>query len=112
MTKQELKQDVKLGKNKGQLVNIQISVLTNSIYYFIETVFIMAVKNGYRLIVIQQRRLLTDEIYKTPGGARIAFLKFYGNKAWEEGVKAIWSKFYPPIPGWCDRKLLGAKSKQ
>ncbi|HLP45037.1 MAG TPA: hypothetical protein VK469_03785 [Candidatus Kapabacteria bacterium] len=109
MTKQELKENVKLRKNGGQLDNIQISVLTNSIYYFIESVYIMTGKNGYRLIVIQQRRLLTDEIYKTPRGARIAFLKFYGHKAWKEGVKANWSKFYSPLPGWCDEKMQRIK---
>ena len=75
MTKQEFKKNVTLRKNDGQSDNIRISVLTNSIYYFIETVYIMSVKNGYRLIVIQQRRLLTDEIYKTPRGGPHCFLK-------------------------------------
>lgn len=97
------KLDVELGQKDEK--PIQISLLVNSIYYFIESVFIMAVNKGYRLVAIHQGRLLTDEIYKTARGARIAFLKLYGNKAWRNGVKAEWSRFYPPEPEWFGEKL-------
>lgn len=101
---------VKSGQNGEK--PIQISLLVNSIYYFIESVFIMAVNEGYRLVAIHQGRLLTDEIYKTPRGARIAFLKFYGNKAWRNGVKAQWSRFYPPEAKWFVEKFKESKRKK
>lgn len=91
---------------------IRISLLINSIYYFIESVFIITVKEGYRLVVIHQGRLLTDEIYKTARGARIGFLKRYGNKAWRDGVKADWSRFYPPEPNWVGDKFRENKRKK
>lgn len=74
----------------------RISLLTNGVYYFIETVFLLETVEGYRLIAIHGGKLLIDETYKTAKGARIAFLKFYGYKAWEEGVKPFWTPFYPP----------------
>jgi len=74
----------------------RISLLVNSVFFFIETVFILETMNGYRLIVIHQRKLVTDKTYKTPNGAKIAFMKFFAYKRWEEGVKAQWTPFYPP----------------
>jgi hypothetical protein len=69
--------------------------------------FIMTVKDGYRLIAIQQKNLLTDKIYKTAGGARAAFLRRYGENALREDVTADWSFFYEPHAGWCDKTLRG-----
>lgn len=92
--------------------SIKISLLLNSIYYFIESVFIMAVKEGYRLVVMHRGRLLTDQTYKTVKGARIAFLKLYGYKAWREGARAEWSIFYPPEPQWLNEKFQGIDSLQ
>ncbi|MCP5104732.1 MAG: hypothetical protein GY950_15210, partial [bacterium] len=57
---------------------VKISLLINSIYYFIESVFIMELREGYRLLVLHRGRVLADEIYKTVKGARIAFVKMYG----------------------------------
>lgn len=86
---------------------VKVSLLINSIYYFIESVFITSVKDGYRLVVMHQGRLLTDRTYKTVKGARIAFLKLYGYKAWREGTKAEWSVFYPPESQWLNEKFQG-----
>jgi len=107
MNQPELKLNVELGQETE--TPIRISLLINSIYYFIESVFIMAVKEGYRLVVIHQGRLLTDEMYKTAGGARVAFIKRYGNKAWRDGVKAEWSRFYPPESNWLGDKFRDNK---
>lgn len=109
MKQPELKLNVEVGKKAES--PIRMSLLINSIYYFIESVFIMAVEEGYRLVVIHQGSLLTDEIYKTARGARIAFLKRYGNKAWRDGVKADWSRFYPPEPKWLGDKFREQKKK-
>jgi hypothetical protein len=103
-----LKQNEGLDREDEKPINI--SILINSIYYFFEMVFIMTVKDGYRLIVIQQKKLLIDKIYKTAGVARIAFLKRYGNNAWRADVTANWSRFNTPITGWCDKKLRGKKT--
>ncbi|MCU0286901.1 MAG: hypothetical protein MUF15_10940 [Acidobacteria bacterium] len=92
---------------KNNESTIQISLLVNSIYFFIESVFIISVDGGYRLIAIHQGRLLTDETYKTSRGARIAFSKFYGYKAWKDGIKAQWSRFYSPEAKWIGDKLKG-----
>jgi hypothetical protein len=82
-----------------------ISVLINKIFYFIETVFIMIVENGYRLIVIHRGQVLTDEIYKTFEEAKRAFLSEYNHKAWKNGVKPNWSHFYPPDAKWLHKNL-------
>lgn len=84
---------------------IKVSMLINSIFYFLESVFIMTVEDGFRLVVIHHGYLLTDETYKTPKGAKIAFLKFWSYKAWEENVKPQWSHFYPPETKWLDKKF-------
>ncbi|MDQ1353820.1 MAG: hypothetical protein QG657_4127 [Acidobacteriota bacterium] len=110
MKQPELKLNVELEQKAESPV--RISLLINSIYYFIESVFIMTVKEGYRLVIIHQCRLLTDEIYKTARGARIAFAKRYGNKAWRVGVKAEWSRFYPPERNWLDDKFREKKRKK
>jgi hypothetical protein len=78
----------------------KMSRLINSIYYFIEFVFIIVENEGYRLVSMHQGKLLTNQIYKTAKGARIAFLKFWNYRAWKEGVKPKWSVFYPPDAKW------------
>ena len=82
-----------------------ISVLINRISYFIETVFIMTIKDGYRLIVIHRGILLTDEIYKTFEEAKRAFMRKYNHKAWKNGVKPTWSHFSPPNAKWLHENL-------
>jgi len=82
-----------------------ISVLINKIFYYIETVFIMTVNNGYRLIVIHRGKLWTDKTYKTLDGAHMAFLSKYNHKAWKNGVKPSWSYFYPPDVKWLEKNL-------
>ena len=74
----------------------EISLLTNSIYYFIECVFILRLHNRFRLVALHHGTVLTDECYRTLKGARIAFAKKYKKKAWDEQVKAEWSLFYDP----------------
>ena len=90
-------------------IPIKISRLVNSIYYFIESVFIIAEKQGYRLVAIHQGNLLTDQTYKTAKGARIAFLKFWSYRVWRDGVKPKWSHFYPPDPKWLEKKFQTGK---
>jgi hypothetical protein len=82
-----------------------MSLLINSIYYFIECVFILSLPDCYRLVVLHNGRVLTDVCYETLRGAKIAFSKLYHHKAWAKGVKAQWSHFYRPDADWLDEKI-------
>ena len=98
----QLNVDLQQTETKGD--PIKVSLLINSVYFFIESVLILETAEGYRLLAIHQGRLITDETYKTSKGAKIAFLKFFGYKAWDEGVKPQWTPFYPPEQPWLDEK--------
>lgn len=87
-----------------------MSLLINSVYYFIECVFILSLPHRYRLVVLHNGRVLTDACYETLRGAKIAFSKLYGHKAWTDGVKAQWSHFYDPDAQWLDEKIKGTGS--
>jgi len=90
---------------------IKVSLLINSVYFFIESVLILQTAEGYRLLAIHQGRLIADETYKTSKGAKIAFLKFFGYKAWDDGVKPQWTPFYPPEQPWLDEKYRIAEQQ-
>ncbi|MCP5049577.1 MAG: hypothetical protein GY940_20575 [bacterium] len=83
----------------------KLTMLENSIYYFLEFVFIEIREEKYRLVVCHQRHVMTDELYNTMRGAKIAFTKFYKKKAWKEAIKPVWSPFYLPDPTWLSEKL-------
>lgn len=110
-----MEQNTALSPNDGRVngqkdeIPIMISSLINSVEYFLEIVFIMTVKDGYRLLVIQRHKLLTDRTFKNAKGARISFQLNYKDKAWKNNVKANWSPFYPPGQGWIDKKLSKKK---
>ena len=101
MTKKQKKSDEK----KPDLTTI--SLLVNSIYFFLQCVFIIKAEDGYRLVALHNGKVLTDITYDSLRGARIAFSKLYGNKAWEEDVKAQWSHFYDPDSRWLAKKIGG-----
>lgn len=81
-----------------------ISMLINSVYFFIECVFILDFHDHYRLVALHKGKVLIDASYKTLKGARIAFAKLYGEKAWSEEIKAQWSHFYDPDTRWLEEK--------
>lgn len=84
---------------------VEISRLINSIYYFIEFVFILKKDNQYRLIALDNRGVLNDRSYKTDIGAKVAFTQLYKNNAWKEGIKAEWSVYFSPDQKWLSNKL-------
>ena len=92
----------KLRKAEEKIVNL--CILINSIYYFIEYVFIIANENSYQLIVMHRGRILVNKSYRTAKAAKIAFAKMYSQKAWQKGVKADWSHFYNPDSKWFHEK--------
>jgi hypothetical protein len=83
-----------------------ISMLINSVYYFIQCVFILQAKNKFRLVALHDNKVLYDQYYTTVKGCRIAFDKLFKDKAWLEEIKAEWSHFYDP-----DQKWLAEKSQ-
>jgi hypothetical protein len=89
---------------------ITISMLINSIYYFIECVFILRTQNKYRLVVLHHSRVLLDKYYQTVRGCRIAFEKLFKNKAWDETIKPEWSHFYDPDKEWLQEKCRSLKA--
>ncbi len=82
----------------------EISILINSVYFFIEFVFILRFHDHYRLVVLHRRKVLTDARYRTLKGARIAFSRMFRRKSWKEGTKAQWSPFYNPDIEWLTEK--------
>ena len=56
--------------------------------------------------------MLTDFKYETLRGAKIAFAKLYGNKAWREGIKAQWSHFYDPDASWMSEKISAGSGEE
>jgi hypothetical protein len=82
-----------------------ITLLQNSIYYFIECVFILIEENNYRLVALHNRRVLLDKSYKTLRGSKIAFSKFFQEKAWKQNIKPEWTHYYPPDKDWLDQKI-------
>ncbi|MCP5046733.1 MAG: hypothetical protein GY940_06150 [bacterium] len=102
LQKETEKSEVKMNRNEA----MEISLLVNAIFYFIEHVFILKVpgEGGFRLVAFHKGRVLTDENYKTARGARIAFSKMYHYKAWKEDVKPDWSHFYDPDQMWLNDK--------
>ena len=70
-----------------------VSFLENSIYYFVKCAYIKQEEDGCRLIVTHQERLLLDRHYSTAKGAKIGFVKRYGCRLWQEGVRPVWTPF-------------------
>jgi len=86
--------------------DMKIVLLINSPHYFLECVFILLEKeDSYRLLVIHNKRILTDARYSTIKGAKIGFCKYYDKKRWSKNVKSIWSYPYPPDSRWLEAKL-------
>jgi hypothetical protein len=82
-------------KREAESAKIQArSFLENSYKYFLEFAVILCCRDNYRLIVIHERKPLTDNRYRTFKAAKIAFLKLYQDRAWKRQVKPEWSEFH------------------
>ena len=86
------------------VMETNVAVLLNSVYYFLQHVFIIVTADDYRLVVLHNNRILTDSRYETMRGAKIAFYKLYSEKAWKMNVRARWSPVYNPDRDWIDAK--------
>ena len=100
-------------EQSGNIGDVDISRLTNSIHYYIDTCFIMDLsgtdreKNRYRLLAFHEdgKKIFVDKYYPTLRGARIAFTRQFKNLAWSDDVVSEWSHFYPPDRDWIDYML-------
>jgi hypothetical protein len=90
---------------------IKISRLYNSIYYFIELVYIAKQQDSYRLIALHRGRILYDRLYRDLRGAKIGFAKRFKRKKWDRRAKPVWSPMYTPDRGWCRRNAPAANPK-
>jgi hypothetical protein len=82
----------------------KISILISSIYYFLDFVFIITEGGCFRLVVIHNKKLLTNRAYKSVKAARAAFTRLYDEKAWKEDIKPNWSVFYRPDAKWLNER--------
>jgi hypothetical protein len=80
--------------------DLKISRLLNSIQFYLECTFIVHVDKGYRLIILHSGKVLMDTRYNTLRGAKIAFTKYFGRRAWQEDIKPMWSHAYHPDEAW------------
>jgi len=92
------------GINPEENEDITISLLINSVHYFIQCAYIIQSKNKYRLVVLHNGRVLIDQDYSTEKGCRIAFGKIYKDRAWDKSVTPFWSLFYDPDKEWLEEK--------
>ena len=98
---------MKRQKSKSSKANekCKIQRLENSIYYGIETVIILFGEKSYRLIGVKLNRVIIDHEYRTLRGAKIAFSRYYQERAYHEDVLATWSHTYPVDWRWLEPKL-------
>ncbi|MCP5047624.1 MAG: hypothetical protein GY940_10660 [bacterium] len=76
------------GRESG---DFDVSFLENSIYYFVKCAFLKQEQDGCRLVVTHEDRLMLDRLYSTVKGAKIGFVKRYGDRVWQEGVRPLWT---------------------
>jgi hypothetical protein len=84
-----------------------ISRLLNSVYFSIETCFILK-KTGedfFRILAIHKKTVIYNRICRTLRGARVSFMKKFQKMAWSDKVVAEWTDLYPPDRDWIEKML-------
>ncbi len=71
----------------------KISVLINSNRYSLDSVYIMKEDEKFKLVVINDRRVLKEKYYKTAKGCRSVFSMSFGDKPIQE-ITPQWSDFW------------------
>lgn len=84
-----------------------ILILTNAIFFFLQTAYILYEKGMYRLVALRNNRVILDKNYKTLKGAKIAFTKFFKDACWKANTAVSWSSEYHP-----EQELLEKNSCQ
>ena len=106
-----MKRKIKSKRNERQKdkpgeydIGYEIEVLENSIFYFLQCVFIVIEEKSTQLVVIHQNRLVAHETYPTTRGAKIAFTKLYNRKCWKD-IKPKWTHGYQPLSEWMFKRM-------
>jgi len=87
-------------KETGRKKESTLVILINSVYYFLGCVYILKKRDSFQLVALHNGRVLTYRDYGTLRGAKIAFQKLYRDKAWQLGVKAMWTHPYEADGDW------------
>ncbi len=90
---------------------LEVSVLLNSVLYFIESVMVVRHHGRYRLLAIHRGQVMADSTYDSSKGAKIAFLRIFGYKAWNESLTPDWTAFYSPDQKWIKKRIQKPKRK-
>lgn len=84
----------------------RISILINSIFYFLHWVIIIEEDQQFRLVVIIGKEIILDYTYNSTRAARIAFSRYFKNYYYKDGPRVNeWSHFYTPDNTWLKDKL-------
>lgn len=84
---------------------VGVAILTNSYYYFIETVFVIFHKGVYRLVALNRSKIIMNTVYPSLRGAKIAFLRKFREKSWDESLQPNWTELYEPEADWLKDKV-------
>ena len=82
----------------------KIEVLENSVFYFLQSVFLIIQEKSVQLVVIHRNRLVSYDTYATIRGAKIAFTKLYNRKCWKD-IQPQWTNRYPPLSEWMFKRM-------
>ena len=79
----------------GLTGEVTYHILSNRVHFFLDHALIIVYNRDvgtiYRLVVFHKGEFLTDLVYYSLRGAKIAFIKFHLRRAYKEGIVAHWS---------------------
>ena len=98
-------------------------ILTNRNRFFLNHVLIIVLEkaagNIFRLVVYHDGQFLKDLVYYSLRGAKIAFIKYFKNRAYSEKVEAVLSEtegdlnqLSPPLPQLTQLRLFQNSKKK
>ncbi len=80
-----------------------VSVLINSVYFFLNVTLIIQEETKFRLLVIRNKKKIADKRYQTLKGARIGFHRAFRTYKYEDDMETMWSPFYNPEESWLEK---------
>jgi hypothetical protein len=82
----------------------KIVFLINSVYYYLQRVFIICKNDKFTLVVYRDSNR-SDRQYDTMRAAKIAFTKMYRDTV-IDGLRAEWSGMYQPKDGFVESNTI------
>jgi len=101
--------DQQLNRSPDFTVSV-VSVLENSIEFYLEYVFIIKGLN-FHLFIRNNNTVLVDQYFATETAAKDAFLEYFGGKGWREDLMPSWSQFFVPDQYWIEFLLSDYKNQ-